>query len=185
MDEIKKPDQTFAGCIEIYDDVVKNYDEILETINKENLWDKATVEEGIINNNIRNNDVAFFNPFDFRNSEILYSFAKVVWNYVNVYALKHEFSFSNIENVNINRYKKDQEYHAHCDDGPGISRIVSALVYLNEVESGGETEFVYFNKSISPKPGRLVIFPSNYAYKHAALPPKKGIKYSAAFWFGK
>jgi prolyl 4-hydroxylase len=59
--------------------------------------------------------------------------------------------------------------------------VISALLYLNDVQ-GGETHFTYFNTSVSPKAGRLVVFPSNYAYTHEAYPPIEGYKYVCVFW---
>ena len=87
-----------------------------------------------------------------------------------------------MEHMNVNKYLPGERYHAHADAGPGQNREISALVYLNDVAEGGQTEFIYQGVSVWPKVGRLVIFPSNYAYAHAAHPPTSGTKYSAAFW---
>ena len=55
-------------------------------------------------------------------------------------------------------------------------------IYLNEDFEGGETEFLYFNKRIKPKQGRLVIFPAAFTHTHRGNPPIGGTKYLASTW---
>ena len=183
---LQKADLTVAGVVEVYDNLIDNCEEILQIIKNNAEWQNAVV--GVSDSaehvkEIRDNETTFFNPLSFSTSEELYFFAKKVWFYVDDYAKRHNFSFAAMEPVNINKYSPGQRYVPHADAGPNMPRVVSALVYLNDVEQGGETEFVYFNEKISPKKGRLIVFPSNYAYSHAAHPPINCEKYSAAFWF--
>jgi len=49
-------------------------------------------------------------------------------------------------------------------------RIFTYMWYLNDVETGGETDFIY--KKIKPKKGKLVIFPSTWTYIHSGLETK-------------
>jgi len=44
-------------------------------------------------------------------------------------------------------------------------------VYLNTIEEGGETEFLYMNKRIKAKQGRLIIFPAGFTHTHRGNPP--------------
>lgn len=174
----------FAGVVEVFDDAVTNCDELVRIASKLGDWKSARigVGEGEYDPNLRDNAVAFFHPFDFRCPIPMYKLGRTVWQYINDYAIRYSVSFSNMEGININRYYPGERYKPHADDGPGNRRIISALLYMNDVEVGGETEFPYFDIKIRPKKGRLIIFPSNYAYTHAALPPESGVKYSAAFW---
>jgi len=61
-------------------------------------------------------------------------------------------------------------------------RLLTWMVYLNNVEEGGETEFLYFSKRISPKQGRLLVFPPNYPWAHRGNPPLSGAKYIMTGW---
>lgn len=174
-----------AGVIEVYDDAVPNCQEVLLELMAADSWNSASVGggAGIVNGQIRDNEVCWINPFDFRTPRVLFEFAKTVWHYIDDYGLRYEQPFSGMEYVNVNRYLPGQQYHVHADSAGGrLGRVISALVYLNDNFAGGETEFVHFDERIIPKAGRLIIFPSNYAYAHAALPPLDGVKYSAAFW---
>jgi prolyl 4-hydroxylase len=107
---------------------------------------------------------------------------EIVWRSFDEYAKQWDFPFVDIENVSVQRYEPAQKYDVHTDAGPGLPRVCSALVYLNTVEFGGETYFPHFDYKVTPVEGTLVIFPSNYVYAHAALPPKTEVKYAAAYW---
>ena len=46
--------------------------------------------------------------------------------------------------------------------GAGHENMARAFVfsiYLNDVDEGGETEFLHFSKRVKPKTGRIVIWP--------------------------
>lgn len=177
-----------AGCVEIYDNVIDNSEELIKLSNSLELWEDAGIFTGPdssgqeVNKTVRSNLTLGINQFSYEVEPEFYEMCKVVWHYCNEYAKKYDVSFYATEPAQILKYSPGEYYDPHCDAGPNVPRVVSALLYLNEVEEGGETEFVNFDIKVSPKPGRLVIFPSNYAYRHAARLPKKGTKYVAVFW---
>lgn len=86
------------------------------------------------------------------------------------------------EGFNVLKYQTGQEYQAHSDGGTLSGRAFSPIVYLNDEYTGGEIEFVNFNVKIKPKPGMLIIFPSNYPYAHIAHPVQTGTKYAIVTW---
>ena len=64
------------------------------------------------------------------------------------------------------------------------------MVYLNAVDSGGETEFPELDLKIVPEPGLLVMWDNmdrsgqpNRATRHAALPVGAGTKYVVTQWY--
>lgn len=175
--------KTLAGAIEVYDDAIPNHAEVLTAIVANANWEDAVVgPTGLRDTHIRDNEVHWINPFDFRTPTVLFEFAKQVWAFVDDYGVRFGRAFGGMEPVNVNRYLPGQQYHAHADANGQSMRVISALVYLNDNFTGGETEFIHFKERITPQAGRLIIFPSNYPYAHAALPPTDGVKYSAAFW---
>lgn len=174
-----------AGVIEVFDNAIPNPDEVLAEIVKQANWLEAEIggAKGLHRDEtIRDSDVHWIPALDFRNPPLLHDFIKTIWLHLDDYGVRYDRSFSGIESMNINRYMPGQQYHVHADAGAKSPRVLSALVYLNDDFDGGETEFVYHDVAISPKAGRLVIFPSDFAYSHAALPPSDGVKYSAALW---
>lgn len=69
-------------------------------------------------------------------------------------------------------------------------RTWTVMIYLNDVESGGETYFKYLNKYFKPKQGTLLCWNNlykngipNYKTMHEALPPVSGNKYVITKWF--
>jgi len=58
---------------------------------------------------------------------------------------------------------------------------LSAICYLNEDFVGAELTFPEINKTIIPKPGKLVLFPSRY--KHGVLNMESGRRYTMPTWF--
>ena len=97
----------------------------------------------------------------------------------------------NQEGFQVLHYEVNEEYKAHHDyfvrnteywKGQveiGGQRMFSFLLYLNDVEEGGETEYPQVNKMIAPSPGKACMhqnFVDGKEYfksEHAALPVKK------------
>jgi hypothetical protein len=78
-----------------------------------------------------------------------------------------------------------QGYHVwHCEDMAleFRRRIGTYILYLNDVEEGGETELLYLNQRIKPTAGTLVLFPSGYIHAHRGNPPLSGVKYILTGW---
>ena len=101
------------------------------------------------------------------------------------------------EDLGLLHYGVGQEYKPHRDylhdstligpNTPG-QRVRTIFCYLNEVELGGETEFLHWNQRVSPKLGRIVVFDNVKNGKvdpdsvHAGLPVLAGEKWLATFW---
>ncbi|WP_417899335.1 2OG-Fe(II) oxygenase [Bacillus haimaensis] len=99
------------------------------------------------------------------------------------------------EGLQVLNYKIGQEYKAHFDFFSSASRPVNnprvstLVMYLNDVEEGGETYFPKLNFSVSPKKGMAVYF--EYFYDnhhlneltlHGGSPIIKGEKWAATQW---
>ena len=51
------------------------------------------------------------------------------------------------------------------------SRKFVLQLYLNTIEHGGETEFLYLQKRVPAVEGRLIIFPAGFTHTHRGNPP--------------
>jgi len=80
------------------------------------------------------------------------------------------------------KYRPNEEYKGHYDGGTASGRAISAVVYLNDDYEGGHIEFPNFKIKLKPEKGMLILFPSNFAYKHIAHPVTSGTKYSLVTW---
>lgn len=165
----------------IIDDAVSDCDLIIKWL-EDRIHFEPSVVHGLGITTQRTSTTAGVPFFDFTNPQCIHEMNRVVWTEMDSYARQFAFAFTSVENVSIQRYMPGQRYEMHADASIGVPRVVSALVYLNTVEAGGETSFPHFDLRITPIQGRLVIFPSNYPYAHEALAPVSGVKYAAAFW---
>ena len=97
-----------------------------------------------------------------------------------------DYSDLHFQPVKIQKSSPGQGYHAwHVEAGTSLSMIKRVLVYtiyLNDVEEGGETEFLHFSKRVKPKTGRIVIWPAGFPYVHRGNPPLSGEKYILTSW---
>jgi hypothetical protein len=85
----------------------------------------------------------------------------------------------------VQKTSPGQGYHIwHYEAGNLVTakRLGVYILYLNDVELGGETEFLYLRQRIEAKKGRLVIFPSGYVFSHRGNPPLSGDKYIMTGW---
>ena len=93
----------------------------------------------------------------------------------------HGMSYS----VKIQKYKPSQGYHAwHCDSDKIVNsrRMLVSTLYLNTVEKGGETEFLYQSMRVTPEQGTLVLWPAYWTHPHRGNPPLEGEKYIMNGW---
>jgi len=104
------------------------------------------------------------------------------------------------EPMQMLKYEKQQYYKEHSDfldldpetkEQEG-DRILTVYLYLNDVEAGGETSFLQLNLTVSPKAGRLVMWPSvldampsdiDWRTEHESHPVENGVKFGANVWF--
>lgn len=99
------------------------------------------------------------------------------------------------EGLQILNYQIGQEYKAHFDFFSSSSkpaknpRISTLVMYLNDVEEGGETYFPKLNFSVSPQKGMAVYFEYFYDNQtlneltlHGGAPIIKGDKWAATQW---
>jgi len=95
----------------------------------------------------------------------------------------NEFHYSQLK---IQKTLPTEGYHIwHIEHMKGYhneSRAFAFSIYLNDVEEGGETEFLHFSKRVKPKTGRIVIWPAAFPYLHRGNPPLSGEKYILTSW---
>ena len=73
------------------------------------------------------------------------------------------------------------DWHSESNNIACAHRTLVWSVYFNDVEEGGETEFLYQKQKIKPKAGRVIIFPGSFTHLHRGNPPYS-TKYIATGW---
>lgn len=175
-----------APCIFVYENTVQDCKEFVDLAFEENSWNKGHVgqmSEEKVNLSYRDVEIHDISP-TFKNNKKWFELSQIIWKYGNSYGIENHAGFSGMEYPQFLWYKPSKSfYKEHADSDPQHPRIFSAVLYLNDVEEGGETYFKKFDVSVKPKAGRLVIFPANYAYIHEAKRTLSSDKFVAVTWF--
>ncbi|MDX1491825.1 MAG: 2OG-Fe(II) oxygenase [Pseudohongiellaceae bacterium] len=107
------------------------------------------------------------------------------------------------ESLQLIHYFESQEYAPHFDAWDanteagqrcmkrGGQRLITCLLYLNDVDEGGGTIFPKLKQQVEAKKGRLVIFHSCYPGTtirhphslHGGMPVIRGEKWACNLWF--
>lgn len=102
-----------------------------------------------------------------------------LFEYVNVSGL-----FSS--RIKLQRTPPGGGYHLwHCENSSYhfSQRYLTWMIYLNDIEEGGETEWLYQSLRVKPKAGTIALWPTSYTHLHRGNPPLKETKYIATGWF--
>ena len=122
---------------------------------------------------------------------LLQEFDKAVWECYAEYAKKYGILNSLARHIispyiKIQRYKPPQGYHIWHDEQSGANsanRLLVVALYLNTVEEGGETEFLYQHKRVKAEKGNILIFTASFTHTHRGNPPISGDKYILTGWW--
>eukprot|EP00620_Florenciella_sp_RCC1587_P022879 CAMPEP_0182561448 /NCGR_PEP_ID=MMETSP1324-20130603/3924_1 /TAXON_ID=236786 /ORGANISM="Florenciella sp., Strain RCC1587" /LENGTH=288 /DNA_ID=CAMNT_0024774071 /DNA_START=220 /DNA_END=1086 /DNA_ORIENTATION=+ len=95
------------------------------------------------------------------------------------------------EDLQVVHYHVGEHFGAHHDSGFGADkRDLTLLIYLNDVEEGGETHFPGVNLSVRPKRGMGVLFYNHHLESgepdrsavHQAQPVIRGERWACNIW---
>ncbi|MBM3486328.1 MAG: 2OG-Fe(II) oxygenase [Alphaproteobacteria bacterium] len=80
----------------------------------------------------------------------------------------------------LERIGPGQGFDWHFDGNlPGTERrVLATIVYLADVDHGGQTQFAYQGIALAPKAGSLVLFPPFWTHLHRGDTPTAGYKYN-------
>lgn len=105
--------------------------------------------------------------------------------YADEFPILKEIAFASYA-IKLQKTTPGGGYHIwHCEQSgfDVSSRILVWTVYLNDIEDGGETEFLYQSTRVKPKKGSVCFFPASFTHTHRGNPPLKEDKYIATGWY--
>tara|TARA_R100000963_G_C4613727_1_gene83316 strand:+ start:183 stop:776 length:594 start_codon:yes stop_codon:yes gene_type:complete len=73
-------------------------------------------------------------------------------------------------------------WHTEHETKMTRDRILAFTLYLNTIEEGGETEFLYLKKRVKPVQGTCLIWPSGFTHTHRGNSPISKDKYIITGW---
>lgn len=138
-----------------------------------------------------------------RNSWIAHDFSPVIAALCERVSALVDLPLENAESLQVVHYELDQRYAPHFDAwdadtetgarcmARGGQRLVTCLMYLNDVEMGGGTEFPKLKLEVSARRGTMVVFHNCHhgtALRHpdslhGGMPVKRGHKWACNLWF--
>lgn len=76
---------------------------------------------------------------------------------------------------NFQHYQPGACYHVWHSEYPGPekhrpTRVLAFMTYLNDVNEGGETEFLYYKLNIQPRRGLTLMWPAGFTHTHRGCP---------------
>lgn len=117
-------------------------------------------------------------------------FLNVFWEhvykeYVKKFSILEGYSTHKIYHLKLQKTLPTQGYHiwhAENSNREAVNRILTFILYLNDVEEGGETEFLYLKRRVTAKKGRFLLWPAGFTHTHRGNPPLSGEKYIMTGW---
>ena len=92
----------------------------------------------------------------------------------------------NLGGPKLQKTEPSQRYHVwhmqHSAQMDSYRSICAWALFLNDVDEGGELEFLYQSKRVQPRRGDFVLWPAGYTHQHRGNPPISGTKYIYTGW---
>ena len=191
---------TIDNFIGIFDDAVSHEvcDEIISVYEESKILNYAKTRRDLgYGQQQADNSLVFANSKHMTNSIFfnqkrphIQNFVDSAWECYYEYAKKYSVLDSIVkhgfyDDIKIQKTEPSGGYHVwHCEhDGRTCgSRLLLVMLYLNDVQEGGETEFLYQSLRIKPKKGTIVICPSGFTHTHRGNPPLSGDKFMINGW---
>lgn len=105
--------------------------------------------------------------------------------YADKYSVLKETPQHGSYNFKVQKTAIGGGYHVwHCESNTRerCNRLLAWALYLNDVEEGGETEFLYQHLRVKPKQGTFLIWPAGITHVHRGNPPISNEKYIVTGW---
>lgn len=142
-------------------------------------WINSGVGSSITDTSIRSSKNFVIDQSDITFGKI----KKYIYECCDDYTMSYKTTVTKSIDLQVLKYEIGENYKYHTDSSYCMYRTVSCLIYLNPSEyEGGETHFEYLDLKIKPDYPKLILFPSNFIYSHAALPVTNGVKYVIVGW---
>lgn len=147
-----------------------------------------------VNNHIKtlvDDNILFADDIDYIPlRKVTREFNEVFWNtfyslYEQEYACLKDSNRHSNYTFKVQKTKVGGGYHVwHYESGSrdNSNRLLTWILYLNDVHEGGETEFLYQHMRVKPEQGTLVIWPAAFTHTHRGNPPLSNEKYIVTGW---
>jgi hypothetical protein len=160
-----------------------------ETMTKAGYGIKRTSQENVTSTSIDGNQIFFTNTISMVGAPGVDDVLGPIWQCYNLYAEKYGSLKTeepqHIFETKIQKTEPGQGYHVwhyETSNRYTANRLFNYHIYLNTVEEGGETEFLYLGRRLKPVEGQVIIYPAHFTHTHRGNPPLSGPKYLLNGW---
>jgi hypothetical protein len=129
---------------------------------------------------------------DRMNQELMIQYKEEIYKHLYFYkevfpdAFEGFASLRLTEPFNVQRYEPNQFYSRwHCENNGHQAfqtRVLAFMTYLNTVDDGGETEFMYQDMKTRVRKGKTLIWPAYFTHTHRGIPSPTQNKYIITGW---
>lgn len=129
---------------------------------------------------------------DHMDPSLMTQYKEEIFKQLQLYRYNYRHAFDGFasmritEPFNVQKYTENQFYSRwHCENNGHQAfqpRVLAFMTYLNTVEEGGETEFLYQNMKSKPLQGKTLIWPAYFTHTHKGLPAPAQNKYIITGW---
>ena len=114
---------------------------------------------------------------------VIDSLYSAVGEYIQEYPMLWDWVGINDTGFRLQHYVKNFGYYRMHQDGgawaesPVSRRVLGVVIYLNDVENGGETSFPEHDVKVPARAGSIVVFPASWTHPHCGRVSISGDKW--------
>lgn len=108
----------------------------------------------------------------------------IVPMYKRAYGMRDDIELISVDGK-IQKTLQGEGYHIwHYEQDSHMTRhrVLAWMLYMNDVEEGGETEFLHQRCRFKPTKGTLLVWPAHFTHVHRGNPPLSGEKIILTGW---
>jgi predicted 2-oxoglutarate/Fe(II)-dependent dioxygenase YbiX len=177
--------------IQITDDnlPIETISSFIKFCNKVNYNKGGLSEHGVIDETVRKVGVHTLSRFSSSKTEVHWTNLMIATIKKNIEGYRTKFPelvVQKILDIAVLKYQDSGHYDWHTDHSSAIPRTISSILLLNNDYIGGQLSFkdsvTNEQIDIDTKPGRMIMWPSNFMFPHKVNPVKSGTRYSIVSW---
>ena len=111
---------------------------------------------------------------------------EIIPEFFKKYPIENNYQYIGLGGAKMQKTRPTEGYHVwhmeHCNQIDSKNTLLAWGLFLNDIEEGGELEFLYQSKRIKPQTGDFVLWPAGFTHMHRGNPPLSGNKYIFTGW---
>ena len=179
--------------IKVFDNALtlEEISSIIKWSNKVNFTQAGVGGKNVLNKEIRNCQVFVLGDWRDKSNTKIHWF-NYLFSLIRYYIIEYQKStkinidLNEVTDISILKYEEGGFYKIHHDSFFQHPRELSFIFLLNNDYEGGSLNFYNPSKehitTVDVKPGRLIMWPSNFLFQHKVDTVTKGTRYSIVAW---